>query len=221
LAIDKDGKITGTVTDPGIYTFTISGTDSSGTATDQDFGPRTYTYTFVSPIQLTIADQRVTMGGSAFIAKATATGGDQKYTYTYSDLPPGVTGSGTDGTISGVPTASGRYMPTVKVTDGLGGTVSKTFLFIVDTTSTTLLKFTAPPLDAPDPTAKFITNDQLLGLNSVLSATGAPPGMNFNAAAQKFTGSPKTPGTYKVTVTASTLLPPLRSTTYTFLWTVP
>jgi type II secretory pathway pseudopilin PulG len=219
MAIDEDGNITGTVIDPGQYTFTILCTDSSGTAVDYDMS-RTYTYTFVSPMQLAIADQRVTLGASAFTAKASATGGDHIYTYTATGLPNGVTINPTDGTISGVLKAWGRFMPTVTVTDDSGGSVNETFVFIVDPTATTSLKFTAPPLDAPDPKAKFTTNDQLLGLNATLSATGAPPGVNFNANANKFIGSPNTSGNYRVTVTASTLLPPA-TTTYTFMWTVP
>lgn len=173
---------------------------------------------FYPAVQLTApADQQITLGQS-LNATATASGGDQNFTYVATGLPAGVTINATTGAISGVPTESGRFLPTIEVTDGSGGTVQKAFVVIVN--ATTSLKFTAPPLNAPDPDAKFTTNGQLLGLTTILSATGAPPGVSFNSAAGKFMGNPTTPGTYTVTVVATSILPPATSR-YTFLWTVP
>jgi hypothetical protein len=217
------GSYAGPVTSTQDFTVKVTCTDHPGSVNDRSVSD-TFTQTFYPALQLVApADQKVTLG-SAFNANATASGGDQNFTYSATGLPLGVSIT-TAGVISGVPTVPGRYVPKITVTDGLGGTLTKTFVLIVETT--TSLIFTTPALNAADPTSQvnkpasmtFSTNAALLGLTSAMSATGVPTGMTFNALTRTISGTPTTKGVYPVTVVATTLLPPATSN-YTFLWTI-
>lgn len=223
LTIDETtGAITGTVTKPGVFTPEIKLTDANGrTAT------RKYTHAVYEPLTLPAIDARRTDLGSAFSAAATAAGGDGAYTYSASGLPLGVSINSSSGVMSGTPSVSGRYLPVVAVTDGAGGKVTGTFELIVE--SDGQLAFTSPSyatadrtsaLGAPVPTLTLATNaESLLLKNVTFSVSGLPTGLRYTAGRNTITGTPTAAGTYVVTATASTLLPP-QSTVLTFVWTV-
>lgn len=214
------GAITGTVTTAGTYTVEVTVTDSNaGTATG------TYGHVVTGPLALhALADRTVTLG-SAFTVTAAAQGGSGGYTYSASGLPAGVTVDAGTGVVSGVPTDSGRYLPTVTVTDSLGGTASDTFALIVDTSSE--LIFTTPSLAAADQTSAagskvslpVDTNAGSLHLKPKLDVTGLPPGLKLNTGKDAILGTPDTPGTYRVTVVA-TNANPAQTSYLTFVWTI-
>ena len=214
------GAITGSVTTPGTYTATVTATDANSQKVTG-----TYTHTVYPALLLAgIADQQVALG-TTVTATASASGGDSRYTYSATGLPLGVLINSSTGVISGLPTVPGRYLPTVTVTDGLGGRAATSFALVV--TSTSSLVFTSPALGGADQTGTVgtpvnlpvTTNGGLLGLSPVMTVTGLPPGLTYNAASQKITGKPTAAGTYVVTAVATNVLPP-QSSNLTFLWTV-
>lgn len=117
------GQITGTPTAGGTARFTLQVKDSAGeTATGA------FTITVASPLQ--IASPAALPAGAAhapYHYKLMATGGEPPYSWeiTAGSLPPGLTLA--DNTISGIPTADGKYSFSARVTDKAGGSESGSF----------------------------------------------------------------------------------------------
>lgn len=217
----KTGLITGTLTTAGTYSVALKITDVNAVV-----GSSTFTYTVTPVIVLAPIPVQTINLGDQLAFTAVASGGDGNYTYTATGLPtgPSVSINKNNGGVSGKPTASGRFLPTITVTDGTGGTTSQQVVVIVNTT--TSLVFTAPPLTAPDQsTAKgtaaslaLATNGTLLGLAPVVTITGLPAGLTYNALTGTISGTPTTVGTYSVTVTATGASSNL--SVLTFIWKV-
>jgi tRNA A-37 threonylcarbamoyl transferase component Bud32 len=143
--------------------------------------------------------------GSEYSQGLSATGGDGTYDWAVSGLPAGLHLSGD--TISGTPTAAGRFPVTVTVTDGETPTPQ--------TASTTLTLSVAdyPALDITTgalPECNFdgdnpgcpATQLAATGGNGhyTWSATGLPGGVSVSPGGV-LSGDPTKPGTYQVTIT--------------------
>jgi hypothetical protein len=113
-----DGKITGTPTSTGTYTFTMKVIDSAST-------PQTATQQFtlvVNPATLTLSCSSLPAAQVSvpYSQSCTVTGGTQPYkNYSISSgaLPGGLTLNATSGVISGTPTTAGAFSFTVSVND--------------------------------------------------------------------------------------------------------
>ncbi len=110
----------GTPTSPMTVSFTVAVTDSASVTA----GPYTYTITVNTPTPLSLQTTAMPGGDKswAYNAKLQANGGVQPYTWSVigGNLPAGLsisTDSGSNGIISGTPTATGTANFTVQVTD--------------------------------------------------------------------------------------------------------
>ncbi|GIM88254.1 type II secretion system protein [Paractinoplanes toevensis] len=221
LAFDAGtGLISGSPTTAGTYTVTVTVTDANART-----GKANYTHTVNPGLTLSgLSDQTIGLKSSLDLT-AVAAGGDGDYTYSATGLPTSVSINKNTGSFSGKASSSGRFLPTITVTDGSGGTASKQIVVIVTTSDS--LVFTAPALTAPDQSTvkgsaaalALATNGTLLGLSPALSVSGLPPGLTFNALTKVISGTPTTAGTYVVTATATTVAPP-SSSILTFVWKI-
>jgi len=147
-----------------------------------------------------------------------ATSGTPAYTWTAANLPPGVTITSA-GLISGTPVNGTRFITVVTVTDSLGVTATKTFIFNVATSNPSLIKVTAPIADRGDlvNTSVSIPLTAAGGSNTYTwTATGLPTGVTLSGAT--LTGKPTVAGTYVVTLKAQDT--PSKVATMMFVWTV-
>jgi hypothetical protein len=222
-------KLDETASDPATGKIVISGTPTTAgpfqvTVTAMDDGGKTgtlkYTHTIYNALQLMpIGDRSVTVV-TAFNAAASAVGGLAPYTYSAIGLPAGVSINASTGAMSGLPTIPGRYLPSITVKDAMNGTFSTSFVLTVNSPMGLVVTPLANQVTEVGGKVdlELESNAGLLGLSPRFTATGLPDGVNLTPTG-KFTGKPKTPGAYTVTVTGSNLLPP-QTSIITFLWTV-
>ena len=145
-----NGVVSGTPTAAGTYTFTVTGTDSTG----GDFGSKQYTVIVAPPVPLTVGPATITPPevGKAYSTNLTTTGGTGPYQYTLTggSLPVGLS-MNSAGLITGTPTTPGTFTFTVTSRDIYGaiGTRTYTLVIRVDPTRDESVKQTiAAQLDA-------------------------------------------------------------------------
>jgi N-acetylneuraminic acid mutarotase len=118
LGLGVDGLLAGTPTQAGSFALRVEARDSSGGA-----GPastfRDYVLVVASPeIEITVPALPEGVVGSTYAATLVATGGTAPYRWAVAsgELPPGIALSA-QGTVSGTPTAAGRFEFVVTATD--------------------------------------------------------------------------------------------------------
>ncbi|WP_433791514.1 putative Ig domain-containing protein [Actinoplanes sp. CA-252034] len=227
LTIDRTtGVITGTITTAGTYPITVKVEDAKGKSAEVTFN---LTVTAYKPPTITVPPALQVNYNTAVNASAVAANGDAKFKYTATGLPDGVTVNATTGALTGAAKVAGRYLPTITVTDGRGGTAAGSFELVVN--STVVLNFTSPALVGADQTGKvgtaipnltLATNGQLLTLSGLsYDVTGLPPGLKWNNGKDAIIGTPTTSGTYQVKVVATgKLLAVTQTAVLTLNWTI-
>ncbi|WP_282268216.1 fibronectin type III domain-containing protein [Stenotrophomonas sp. PS02298] len=121
VKLSNEGLLSGTPTQTGSFTFTVSSTDSSYGA-----GPFTvtqsYTLVVTNPdLELATSALMVAFGGQQYRTQLRSQGGTAPYSYSIAggQLPAGLSLSA-DGEISGVPEVAGTFAFTAQVTDANG-----------------------------------------------------------------------------------------------------
>ena len=123
--------LSGTPTQSGNFSITVSATDSStGTAVT---GSRNYTLNVSAPTITVSIGAATLQRGVATTLQATANGGNGTYTYavTGGALPAGLNLTAATGAITGTPSAAGPYSFTLTATDGNGFTGAQGFAGLV------------------------------------------------------------------------------------------
>ncbi len=198
LMLESTGLISGVPTAAGAFSFTAQVTDQA-----QSMASRQYSLTVVGP--LTIVTESLPDGtvGEAYSQQLAAEGGMPGYTWSISDLPPGLTGS-PGGLISGTPTQAGNFTVTVLVMDTRGVTATRSFPLIVVEAIPPLEITTGSPLkEGQTETAYTVTFGATGGRPpyqwAVLEEGGLPPGLELSAGGV-LSGTPSEPGTFEFRV---------------------
>lgn len=193
-------EITGTPTQAGTFPVAVTVTDSDGTSITTN-----YSITVVDPLVLPAATLADGTEGTVYPTQTipSATGGVGPYTYTASNLPPGLTFNPATREITGTPTQAGNYVVTVNVTDSEGKTATNTYplkvIGVLSLPSATLANGIVGT-SYPTQTLPAVTGGTA---PYTYLATGLPPGLNFNTTTREITGTPTLGGTYTVSLTAT------------------
>jgi len=125
-----DNTLTGTPTQSGTYSFTITASDNGG-----DTGRKTYTLTIVpagTPLLVSPLALGATGVNAPYSHTITATGGTAPYRFvvTSGTPPPGLM-LATNGVLSGTPTMTGSFSFTVTATDSTSNTGMRQYTLVV------------------------------------------------------------------------------------------
>ncbi|NJC74194.1 prepilin-type N-terminal cleavage/methylation domain-containing protein [Planosporangium thailandense] len=194
----KTGVITGIPTQTGpVRNVTVTVTDKNGKTASTTFG-----WTVVPRLTAPTGartDRRFTP-----VWESAAADGTGPYTWTYTNLPEGVSMT-SHGLIWGDLLFGSRYLTTVTVTDATGATNSVTFPWSVDGSLPDPLvpglKITAPAGDRTDSVGQTVSVPvSAVGWSGgqTWTATGLPPDVTLKNGV--LTGTLKQAGTYRVTV---------------------
>jgi hypothetical protein len=221
LAIDpSSGIISGTPTTGGSFPVTITATDNAGFS-----GTASFTWSVGNDIAVTNPGDQSSPSGTAITnLPVTASDSSSTATLSYTDngtLPPGLAVNPSSGAISGTPTTAGSYAVTITVTDnaGFSGTASFTWTVVNKVTVAPIANQNSDTSVLISPLRTTATDSQTTPAPVIVwSATGLPPVLHINGSNGFISGTPTTPGTYPVTVTATDQDGFSASTSFT--WTV-
>jgi large repetitive protein len=202
VTLHSDGKIDGTPTTAGTFTFTAAVTDANGARATRDFS-----LTVAAGLTITTAPQLPSaVPGAPYSATLAAAGGRPPYTWSISagSLPAGVTLNSSSGVVSGTPSIVGTYNFTASVTDSASVTAQKAFTLTVapgltfttaaalpDAIAGTPYSFTLQASGGRTPYSWRITDGAL------------PDGLALNAVSGAIGGTPAITGTFNFTVEVS------------------
>ena len=195
------GTLSGTPTTAGLYSFTVTATDTKGCVGTAVIGIRICPIITIIPATL----------GSGFVGHAynqatafTASGGNGAYTWNVSNLPTGLTFNSTTRKIEGTATALGSWNVSVTATDvdGCSGTITPTLEILCPPITVTPASLVDAYIgSAYNQSVAFAASNGTAPYGYV--ATGLPPGMSWDSASRKIIGTPNTVGVFPVTVTAT------------------
>ena len=195
--------LSGTPTEPGSFTITVTATDTGSTGAGAPFTV-SQGYTLVvgaATIVLDPAALSAGTAGQAYAANLAATGGVAPYAFAIAtgQLPTGLSLAG-DGSLSGIPTESGDFDFTVVATDSHGQSGSQAYS----------LNIAVPALDVSPATLDAVVAGA--DLHQVLSISGGiapytvtlsgtlPQGVRFDPATRTFSGRPLESGSFALTI---------------------
>ena len=207
LSLSAAGVISGTVgsaVTPGTFNFTV--TASSGSAPYAVTSNQAFSIVIVSHVAVSAITLPSGIINTAYTnSQLAATGGATAYTWALSaastPLPAGITLSST-GFISGTPTATGTFTPTVQVTDALGGVATRALSIRI---YPQLSVSTSSPMPVGIVGSAYNQTLAAAGgsgtyTNWAITAGALPNGLSLNATTGAITGSPTVANTFTFTV---------------------
>ncbi len=196
VSLAPDGMAGGTPTATGTFSVTVTVTDSAGSHASQGF---TVNITG-APLTITTASLGDGSLGTPYSENLSATGGTPPYSWTFSGLPDGVTGSAT-GSLSGTPTTVGTFQVAASVSDSKGAKATRSY-----TVNIAIAPLSVTSTSLPGATVGAGVSGSVSAAGGVppyqWSAAGLPTGVSLSSGGV-LSGAPTTPGTFPVTLTVT------------------
>ncbi len=162
VTLSEDGTVSGTPTEKGVFSFSVKAKDTKNAT---GYGAFTISVDEPDPLELEFTGSKNATLNAPYSAVVGAKNGTAPYSFSLlaGSLPPGLT-LGSDGTISGAPTAVGAFAFSVLATDSNGVTGTGNFTITVDSTAPLEISFSGPD-----------TGTVGVPFSAVMSATGGTP----------------------------------------------
>jgi Bacterial Ig-like domain (group 3)/MBG domain (YGX type)/Putative Ig domain/NHL repeat len=204
ISLGSSGTISGTPAAGGMFSFSITATDSTSTSSSQAFSLVVNAPTItLSPTTLASATD-----GAAYSQAISASGGTPPYTFalTARALPAGLSLSST-GVLSGTPTAAGTFSFTATATDSSTGTGpytgSRAYSLTVNPPTVTLSPATLPSGMYNATYSQTVTASGGVAPYAYAITSGSKPtGLTFTASGV-LSGTSSGAGTFNFTVTGT------------------
>ena len=213
---EATNTISGTPSEVGSYTVTVTTTDESGNATETTFTIDVEDTT--KPTVKSVSDQTQEVNTEITPIKIEATdNGGQAVTNKVEGLPAGVTFDEATNTISGTPSEVGSYTVTVTTTDESGNVTETTFTIDVeDTTKPTVESITDQTQEVnTEITPITIESEDNSGQAVTNKVDGLPDGVTFDESTNTISGTPSEVGSYDIKVTTTDESGNSETTTFT------
>lgn len=217
INLTPTGVLEGTPTTEGSYQFVVRA--QNGSQSDIE----TYTMTVRQPVTITSPFASTNPPKSevnvAFTATLSAAGGSGTYTWAVASgtLPAGVVFDPTSATVSGTPEQSGRFPFSISATDSEGRvTTSDATLLVAAELAIKTTQLRPAKLGRPYK-AKLRTTGGVAPVKWKILRGTLPRGLGFAKKLGTFVGTPRQPGTYRVTVQATDALGVKSQQTYTIV----
>ncbi len=144
--------------------------------------------------------------GQAYAFTITVAGGTGPFTYITEGLPLGLDLNGTTGAVSGIPGEAGTFPVVMTAYDTSDDTKTAKIIGITILPATSAFRFTNLLLDNGEVGSSY--HDQYLAEDGAVTtvtyaAAGLPPGLACDSLTGAVTGTPTTPGTFLVEVSAN------------------
>ena len=213
------GRISGTLTTAATTSVSVTVDDGRGGSDTESFAWIVVPAN-VPPVLTHPGNQNGTVGTALSLQLAASDADGDTLGYATTGLPAGLAINTSTGHISGMPTAVGTSNVTIAVSDGRGGTDTKTFTWTIVPANL------APNLTNPgnqSGTVGVAVNLQLAasdpdGDTLGYAAIGLPAGLTINTSTGRISGTPTAAGSSNVTIAASDGRG--GSDTESFTWTV-
>ncbi len=213
LSVDGSGSLHGTPTNTGSFTFTVQVRDAGGGTGSGSFSLTinpSLTITTTSPL----ASGAV---GTPYRVQFAGNGGQPPYTWSLgagSTLPSGL-GFGSNGVLSGTPSAAGAANFSVQLADAAGTTISKSFSITI--TSQLVITSTSPLPSGIVGVAysfSFGTSGATPPVKWSVASGALPGGLSLDAASGQLSGTPTAAGSFSFGVSATDASPQTASATF-------
>ena len=199
LRVTEDGKLTGVPTQAGFFDFYVEVSDDCGSLPSQGY----FTIKVLPDLAVATTSLPRAQPGQPYTTKLAATNLEEGWSVTWAvlegSLPPGVT-LAADGTLSGTPTAGGRWGFVVRVKEQFRRFGDRNLTFIA-----------AAPLSLPAPSTRL--GEVGLPFQSALAPVGGlepmtfavaagslPPGLTLDPATGVVQGRPLAAGAFAATL---------------------
>jgi hypothetical protein len=192
------GAISGTPTAQGSFSFTVSVTDAA-----QASASRALSIQINAPLRILTTSLPEGAEGRPYSASIQASGGAVPYSFSLAagQLPPGITLS-SDGSLSGVPSQSGDFALTVRVTDRAGYRAERELSLRVQLRPQILTE-ALPDGRVGETYSTTLSASGRQPFTWSISSGSLPQGLSLNAQTGAITGTPAQPGSFSIEVTVS------------------